>query len=93
MRLDGPAVVGVVGRGFEGAEPGVAATANAAIDALAGPGLRLVDAPRPVAADLELANAAGLVASRSEAAAFHRSLDADRSLYWEEVAPPVVRTC
>jgi aspartyl-tRNA(Asn)/glutamyl-tRNA(Gln) amidotransferase subunit A len=37
-------------------------------------------------ADLALANAAGLVVSRCEAAAFHRSLDLDRSLYWEEVA-------
>ncbi len=41
---------------------------------------------RPTAADLEAANAAGLVVSRCESAAFHRSLGTDRSLYWDEVA-------
>ena len=40
----------------------------------------------PTAADLEAANAAGLVVSRCESAAFHRSLGTDRSLYWDEVA-------
>ncbi len=34
---------------------------------------------------MDLANAAGLIVSRCEAAAFHRSLGADRHAYWDEV--------
>ena len=83
--LLGPAVVGVPRCGYAGAEPGVAAAAAAAVDALGHRGFAVVDVARPDAEDLELANAAGLVISRSEAAAFHRSLGADRRLYWEEV--------
>ncbi|HEX2698605.1 MAG TPA: amidase [Acidimicrobiales bacterium] len=85
-RLDRPAVVGIARCGFDGAEPGVAGCARAAVAALGRRGLPLVNVSLPSAGDLELANAAGLVISRSEAAAFHRSLDADLSLYWEEVA-------
>jgi aspartyl-tRNA(Asn)/glutamyl-tRNA(Gln) amidotransferase subunit A len=44
------------------------------------------DATRPTSDDLEVANAGGLVVSRVEAAAAHRSLGLDRSRYWEEVA-------
>lgn len=84
-RLDRPAVVGIARCGFDGAEPGVAGCAKAAVAALGLRGFPLVDTTRPSADDLALANAAGLVISRSEAAAFHRSLDADRSQYWEEV--------
>lgn len=84
-RIVGQAVVGVAGCGFAGAEPAVAAAVAAALEGLARRGCKVVDAERPRAEDLELANAAGLVISRSEAAAFHRSLAADRSLYWEEV--------
>ena len=85
-RLDEPAVVGIARCGFDGAEPGVARCARAALAALGRRGLPLVNASLPSVGDLELANAAGLVISRSEAAAFHRSLEADLSLYWEEVA-------
>ena len=84
-RLHRPAVVGVARCGFDGAEPGVAGCVKAAVASLGRRGFPLVDTTRPSADDLALANAAGLVISRSEAAAFHRSLDADRSLYWEEV--------
>ena len=83
--LAGPAVVGVARGGFDGAEPGVASSAGAAVDALSRKGFALVATDRVSGAHLELANAAGLVISRSEAATFHRSLDADRTLYWEEV--------
>ncbi len=83
--LAGPAVVGVARCGFDGAEPGVASSAGAAVDALSRKGFALVATDRVSGAHLELANAAGLVISRSEAATFHRSLDADRTLYWEEV--------
>jgi aspartyl-tRNA(Asn)/glutamyl-tRNA(Gln) amidotransferase subunit A len=67
-------------------EPGVAAVVDTAVAALGAAGLRVEEAKRPMADDLELANAAGLVVSRSEAAAFHRSLGLDRDLYWDEVA-------
>lgn len=83
--LPRPAVVGIARCGFVDTDPGVAACVGAAIEDLRRQGFSLVDASRPSTEDLELANAAGLVISRSEAAAFHRSLAADRSLYWEEV--------
>ena len=57
------------------------------IDALGGMGCQVVSAAaRPTAGDLEEANAAGMLISRCEAAAFHRRLGLDRSLYWDEVA-------
>jgi aspartyl-tRNA(Asn)/glutamyl-tRNA(Gln) amidotransferase subunit A len=77
--------VGVAAAGFTGAEPGVVDAVTAAIEALDGAGCRVDAALRPDLADLELANAAGLVVSRAEAASFHRSLGLDRSRYWEEV--------
>jgi aspartyl-tRNA(Asn)/glutamyl-tRNA(Gln) amidotransferase subunit A len=39
---------------------------------------------RPCTADFELANSAGLIVSRCEAAAYHRLLGLDRRLYWAE---------
>ncbi len=78
--------IGVPEAAFEGAEAGVAACVHGAIDILAGLGGVVGTAPRPTAADLEAANSAGLLVSRCEAAAFHRALAADRSLYWDEVA-------
>lgn len=78
-------VVGVADSGFVDAEPGVAAAAAASIEGLRAKGHSIVDTARPNAKDLALAGAAGLVISRSEAATFHRSLAADRSVYWEEV--------
>jgi aspartyl-tRNA(Asn)/glutamyl-tRNA(Gln) amidotransferase subunit A len=78
--------IGVVGAASVGAEPGVAGAVAAALDALADAGARLSSADRPGGADLALANAAGLVVSRCEAATIHRAMGLDRSLYWEEVA-------
>lgn len=46
----------------------------------------VVDVDRPSASDLDLAGAAGMIVSRCEAAALHRSLGLDRFLYWDEVA-------
>jgi len=71
---------------FADAEPSVVAAVEAAIDALVAIGMTVDIVKRPTSDDLALANAAGLVVSRCEAAAFHRSLDLDRSLYWQEVA-------
>ena len=78
--------VGVPEAAFAGAEPGVEACVRAVLDGLGGMGCVVSAAGRPTAGDLELANAAGLLVSRCEAAAFHRRLGLDRSLYWDEVA-------
>ncbi len=78
--------IGVPEAAFAGAEPGVAASVRQAIDALGAMGCVVTPVARPTAGDLDAANAAGLVVSRCEAAAFHRRLDLDRSLYWDEVA-------
>jgi aspartyl-tRNA(Asn)/glutamyl-tRNA(Gln) amidotransferase subunit A len=78
--------IGVVGAASAGAEPGVAGAVAATLDGLAAAGARVSTAGRPTGADLALANAAGLVVSRCEAATIHRGMGLDRSLYWEEVA-------
>jgi aspartyl-tRNA(Asn)/glutamyl-tRNA(Gln) amidotransferase subunit A len=82
--------VGVPGAAFEGCEPVIARVAMDAIGRLGagGPGAPgvLVDLDRPNGSDLDLANAAGLIVSRCEAAAFHRSLGTDRTAYWDEVS-------
>ena len=78
--------VGVPEAAFADAEPGVEACVRRVIDALGELGCQVVSAARPTAGDLEEANAAGMLVSRCEAAAFHRRLGLDRSLYWDEVA-------
>ncbi len=78
--------VGVPEAAFAGADPGVEACVREVLDGLAAMGCVVSGAARPTADDLEAANAAGLLISRCEAAAFHRRLGLDRSLYWEEVA-------
>jgi len=78
--------VGVPESTFAGAEPEVVSAVRAALAELATLGCKLTSSERPAPADLEAANNAGLIVSRCEAAAFHRALGADRSLYWEEVA-------
>ncbi len=78
--------VGMAEAAFADAEPMVAVLVRRAIAALADMGCIVGASSRPTPADLKSANAAGLVVSRCESAAFHRSLGTDRSLYWEEVA-------
>jgi aspartyl-tRNA(Asn)/glutamyl-tRNA(Gln) amidotransferase subunit A len=78
--------IGVPESTFEGAADEVATAVRVALSRLERRGCVLLASDRPRAEDLEAANAAGLVVSRCEAAAFHRALGADRSLYWEEVA-------
>jgi aspartyl-tRNA(Asn)/glutamyl-tRNA(Gln) amidotransferase subunit A len=78
--------IGVPEATFAGAQPGVEACVRRMIDAMGGLGCEVLTASRPTAGDLEEANAAGMVISRCEAAAFHRRLGLDRSLYWDEVA-------
>lgn len=82
--------VGVPAAAFEGADPAVAATVARAIEALSELGCIVIEAPRPSAPDFDLANAAGLIVSRCEAATMHGGLALDRSLYWEEVAEQLV---
>ncbi len=77
--------VGVPASAFAGADVMVATQVNAALTVLGELGCLVTASERPSAHDLEAANAAGLIISRCEAAAFHRALGADRSLYWEEV--------
>jgi aspartyl-tRNA(Asn)/glutamyl-tRNA(Gln) amidotransferase subunit A len=77
--------IGAVGAAVGGAQPGVGELFDGALDSLAQLGCAVRSSASPSAADLELANAAGFVVSRCEAACAHRGLDLDRSLYWEEV--------
>jgi aspartyl-tRNA(Asn)/glutamyl-tRNA(Gln) amidotransferase subunit A len=83
--------LGVPMAGFADAEPGVADAVRRVLDALADAGLPVDEVKRPTADDLALANAAGLIVSRCEAAAFHHSLGLDRDLYWDEVAEQLER--
>ncbi|HEY4938870.1 MAG TPA: amidase [Actinomycetota bacterium] len=78
--------IGVPMAAFADIEPGVEAGVRAALAAAEALGCAVTEALRPTAADLDDANAAGMIVSRCEAATFHRSLGADRSQYWEEVA-------
>jgi aspartyl-tRNA(Asn)/glutamyl-tRNA(Gln) amidotransferase subunit A len=77
--------VGVVTACSNGAEPGVVAAVDEAIEELARLGMRPASCDTPTDDDLAVAGAAGLVISRCEAAAAHRTLRLDRSGYWEEV--------
>jgi aspartyl-tRNA(Asn)/glutamyl-tRNA(Gln) amidotransferase subunit A len=78
--------IGVPAAAFDGAEAAVEAGVRAALAAAGDLGCGVTEAVRPAAADLDRANAVGMIVSRCEAATFHRGLGADRSLYWEEVA-------
>jgi aspartyl-tRNA(Asn)/glutamyl-tRNA(Gln) amidotransferase subunit A len=78
--------IGVPEAAFAGADPEVEAAVRGAIAALGEIGVRSEPAARPDALDLDRANGAGLVISRAEAAAVHRDLGLDRSLYWDETA-------
>ena len=78
--------IGVPEAAFEGCEPGVARAVARAIECASALGCGVANVGRPDAADLELANAAGLIVSRCEAATIHRSFDLCRDLYWQEVA-------
>lgn len=77
--------VGVMPTALEGTEPAVAAAFEATLLVLESLGCRLVRLETPNAADLEEANALGLLISRCEAAAFHRSRCTDLSVLIPEV--------
>ena len=78
--------IGLPGAAWEGAETDVVAAVNEAVTSLASAGARLSPCPALRPGHLDDANAAGLVISRCEAAAAHRSLGTDLSRCWPEVA-------
>jgi aspartyl-tRNA(Asn)/glutamyl-tRNA(Gln) amidotransferase subunit A len=71
--------VGVPAAALEGAEPDVARAFEAALDGLRSLDVRVETIAEPGAADLEMANAAGMVVSRCEAATLHRRFLAERA--------------
>jgi aspartyl-tRNA(Asn)/glutamyl-tRNA(Gln) amidotransferase subunit A len=78
--------IGIPRAAFAGADPRVTAVVEAGLAALERAGALVESAPVPSSEDFAIANAAGLVISRCEAAAYHRSLGLDRTQYWQEVA-------
>lgn len=76
--------VGVPAVGLAAADAAVADAVEAALGALTD--VEIVPLDRPSSVDLDVAEAVGLIISRCEAAALHRSLGLDRFLYWDEVA-------
>lgn len=83
-RADGVRL-GVVNAAFEGAGEELESVVRGAIDRLGAQGAVVSSSALPDEGDLALANAAGLVVSRVEAATFHRRLGLDPGSYWEEV--------
>jgi len=75
---------GVPAAALEDTEPDVAQAFDQIVDRLRTLELQVSRCSEPNQADLQNANAAGLVASRCEAAAFHRSRNIDRQLLWAE---------
>jgi aspartyl-tRNA(Asn)/glutamyl-tRNA(Gln) amidotransferase subunit A len=82
--LDGTRI-GLVTAGLDGASAAVTSCFEQAVAALYHAGCAVKETGSPNSTDLALANAAGLVVSRCEAASAHKALGLDRSLYWEEV--------
>jgi aspartyl-tRNA(Asn)/glutamyl-tRNA(Gln) amidotransferase subunit A len=78
--------VGVPVAGFEGADPQVTHAVRAALGALRARGVRLIEVEQPDARAFALANSAGLLISRCEALAYHRSLGTDFAQLWPETA-------
>lgn len=78
--------IGVAEAAFSDCDATVLSAVRSALDRLAHAGFDLVALERPSSGDLDLSSAVGLIISRAEAAAAHRSLGLDRTRYWEEVA-------
>jgi aspartyl-tRNA(Asn)/glutamyl-tRNA(Gln) amidotransferase subunit A len=77
--------VGVPTNGLRNAQPGVLACFQEALDALTSAGVELVELAEPTIDDFELANAAGLIVSRCEAAVIHNSLLQGERDYTQDV--------
>ena len=78
--------VGVPSAAFAGTDPDIAAAVTAVVDGLAARGHDPVALATPSAADLDDANAIGLLISRTEAASFHRRIGTDLDRCWVEIA-------
>src|SRR5262249_43355751 len=66
--------LGIPTNGLRNAQPAVVASYRAGLNALQAAGVRLVEVAEPTVEDFELANAAGLIVSRCEAASIHDAL-------------------
>lgn len=71
--------VGVPVAALEGAEPAIARAFEGVLDGLRRLDVQVSTIAEPTAADFEMTNAAGMVVSRCEAAAFHRRFLAERA--------------
>lgn len=78
--------IGLPTASLAGAEPDVEAAVRSTLDGLAAHGHRVAPLSTPSRADLDDANALGLLISRTEAATFHRSLGTDLDRCWVEIA-------
>ncbi len=71
--------------GFAGAEPDVERAVRRGLDGLGAAGCAIVPLAEPAPEDFEMANAAGMIVSRAEAATYHRRWLAERGdRYTEE---------
>jgi aspartyl-tRNA(Asn)/glutamyl-tRNA(Gln) amidotransferase subunit A len=77
--------IGVPTAAWEAIDPDVEESINASLEVLKAAGAELVEVELPGEDDFVGANAGGLIVSRCEAATFHRGLENDRDLYWDEV--------
>lgn len=77
--------IGVVDEVLANSDPDIASSCEAALSLLETMGCRLVAMKGPDLRDLEVANAIGLLVSRAEAAAYHRSQGTDLELCLPEV--------
>ncbi|MSQ14358.1 MAG: amidase [Dehalococcoidia bacterium] len=76
--------IGVPDAAFEDADPDVAAVVERAIKSIGELGGIIIPVRQPTRSQLELANLAGLIVSRCEALAYHRSIGTDLSKCWDE---------
>jgi aspartyl-tRNA(Asn)/glutamyl-tRNA(Gln) amidotransferase subunit A len=76
--------LGVPDAALEETEPDVLSSFTDALERLRSLDVQISSSAKPDQLDFRNANAAGLVASRCEAAAFHRSRGIDRDLLWAE---------
>ena len=87
-RVDGWRI-GVAPSTLDGCDPEVAAAFLDALSVCRALGCRIVEIESPTGQDLEDANAAGLIVSRSEAGAFHRARRGELDRYWPEVGEQI----
>ena len=87
-RVDGWRI-GVAPSTLDGCDPEVAAAFLDTLHVCRSLGCQIVDIESPTARDLDDANAAGLIVSRSEAGAFHRARRGELERYWPEVGEQI----